>query len=143
MAKTNQANKGNQKAKSSSNSKNSTKKEVKKRRGGLLTVLIVLIGVHAIFATYLGYTSLKQYYVGQRSWILALFVLISLADIVAAVGIWLWKQWAIYLYIIATVILTAMSIVLTGSIWVSLYQMLPVAILGYVINLQNKQKLFT
>ena len=71
MAKTNQANKGNQQAKSSSKSKSSAKKEVKKRRGGLLSVLIILIGVHAIFATYLGYTSLKQYYDGQRSWILA------------------------------------------------------------------------
>jgi hypothetical protein len=143
VAKKKQANKSNQQAKSSSTSKKSTKKEVKKRRGGLLSVLIILIGVHAIFATYLSYTSLKQYYVGQKDWILGLLVLISLADLVAAVGIWLWKQWAIYLYIAATVILTAMSIVLTGSVWVILYQMLPVAILGYVINLQNKQKLFT
>ena len=142
MAKTNQANKSNQQAKSASKSKSTAKKAVNKRRGGLLSVLIILIGVHAIFASYLGYTSLKDYYVGQRSWILGLFVLLSLADIVAAVGIWLWKQWAIYLYTISTVILTAISIVLTGSIWVSLYQMLPVAILGYVINLQNKQKLF-
>lgn len=142
MAKKNKANKSNQNTKSSYSSKNSTKKEVKKRRGGLLSVLIILIAVHAIFASYLGYTSLKQYYEGQRPWILALFVLISLADIVAAVGMWLWKQWAIYLYIVATAILTAMSIVLTGSVWVILYQMLPVAILGYVISLQNKQKLF-
>jgi hypothetical protein len=143
VAKTNQANKSKQQAKSTSKSKSSAKKEVKKRRGGVLSFLIILIGVHAIFASYLGYTSLNQYYEGQRSGMLALFVVLSLADIVAAVGMWLWKQWAIYLYITTTVVLTAFSIVLTGSVWVSFYQMLPVAILGYVINLQNKQKLFT
>lgn len=100
------------------------------------------MGVHAVFATYLSYTYLKQDYVGQRSWILVVLVLSSLADIVAAVGLWLWKQWGIYLYIIATAALAAISIIVTGNVWVSLYQFIPVAILGYVISLQNKQKLF-
>jgi len=73
---------------------------------------------------------------------MSVMILISIADIVAAIGIWFWKQWAIYLYVISTVVATAIAIVVTASVWASLYQMLPVAILGYVLNLQNKQKLF-
>jgi hypothetical protein len=142
VAKTNQSNKGNQQQKSSTKAKGAPKKPVNKRRGGLLSFLIILIGVHAVSAAYLSYTYLKQDYLGQRTWILVGLVLISLADIVAAVGLWLWKQWAMYVYIIATAALAAISIVLTGNVWVSLYQFIPVAILGYVINLQNKQKLF-
>lgn len=142
MANTKQANKSNQPSKSASKAKGSAQKQVKKRRGGLLSFLIILMGVHAVFATYLSYTYLKQDYVGQRSWILVVLVLSSLADIVAAVGLWLWKQWGIYLYILATAALAAISIIVTGNVWVSLYQFIPVAILGYVISLQNKQKLF-
>jgi uncharacterized membrane protein (DUF2068 family) len=142
VANTNQANKGKQQSKSASKGKGASKKQVNKRRGGLLSFLIILMGVHAVLATYLSYTYLKQDYIGQRPWILAVLVLSSLADIVAAVGLWLWKQWAIYLYVIATAALAAISIIVTGNVWVSLYQFIPVAILGYVINLQNKQKLF-
>ncbi len=142
MANKNQANKGNPQSKSTAKAKGPAQKQVKKRRGGFLSFLIILMGVHAVFATYLSYTYLKQDYVGQRSWILVVLVLSSLADIVAAVGLWLWKQWGIYLYIIATAALAAISIIVTGNVWVSLYQFIPVAILGYVISLQNKQKLF-
>jgi uncharacterized membrane protein (DUF2068 family) len=140
VAKTKKSNKGNQQVKSSA--KGTPKKPANKRRGGLLSFLIVLIAVHAISASYLIYTYLKQDYIGQRTWILVALLLISLADIVAAVGLWLWKQWGLYVYIIATAFLAAISIIVTGNVWVSLYQFIPVAIFGYVIRLQNKQKLF-
>jgi cell division protein FtsW (lipid II flippase) len=142
VAKSNQSKKNSQQAKSASKSKGPTKKEVKKRRGGLLSFLIILMGVHAVSAAALSYSYLKQDYIGQRTWILVILVLIALADIVAAIGLWFWKQWGMYVYIIATAALAGISIIMTGNVWVSLYQFIPVAILGYVINLQNKQKLF-
>lgn len=142
MPKTNQSNKGSQQAKSASKSKRSAKTEIRKKRGILLSSLLVIIFLHAILATFLVYSSLKQDYIGQKTGILVVMILISLADLIAAVGMWFWKQWGIYLYIMATIVVAAMSIVLTGSVWVSLYQFIPVAILGYVISLQNKQKLF-
>jgi hypothetical protein len=142
VPKTNQSNKGSQQAKSASKSKRSAKTEIRKKRGILLSSLLVIIFLHAILATFLVYSSLKQDYIGQKTGILVVMILISLADLIAAVGMWFWKQWGIYLYIMATIVVAAMSIVLTGSVWVSLYQFIPVAILGYVISLQNKQKLF-
>jgi hypothetical protein len=142
VAKSKQSNKGKQQSKSSSKAKGAPKKPVNKRRGALLSVLIILIGVHGITAAILCYSYLKQPYIIQRPWMIGILALISLADIVAAVGLWLWKQWGMYVYIIATAALAAISIVLTANVWVSLYQFIPVAILGYVISLQNKQKLF-
>ncbi len=126
----------------SQKAKGNLKKPVNKRRGGLLTFLIILIGVHAVSASALVYGYLKQDYTGQRTWILVLLLLVSLADIAAAVGLWLWKLWGLYLYSIATAVLAGISIVVTGNVWVSLYQFIPVAIFGYVLRLQNKQKLF-
>lgn len=144
MANKKQSNKSNQQKKSSSTTKGkgTSKKQVTKHRGGLLSFLIILMGVHAVSASYLIYTTLKQDLSGQRTWILVTLLLVSLADIVAAVGMWLWKEWAIYLYFIATAALAAVSIAVTGNVWVSLYQFIPAAILGYVIRLQNKQKYF-
>ena len=142
MAKTKQTHKVNQQSKSASKAKGPVKKQVKKKRGTLLSVLLVVIFLHAVLATFLVYSSLKQDYIGQKTWILGVMILISLADLIAAIGMWFWKQWGIYLYIISTGVVAAISIVLTASVWVSLYQFIPVLILGYVITLQNKQKLF-
>jgi cytochrome bd-type quinol oxidase subunit 1 len=141
VAKSKQSSKHKQSAKSSM--KGNQKKPVNKHRGGLLSFLIILIGVHAVSASILIYSYLKQDYLGQRTWILVALLLASLADIAAAIGLWLWKQWGLYLYIIATAVLAAVSILVTGNVWVSLYQFIPVAIFGYIISLQNKQKLFT
>jgi hypothetical protein len=142
VAKSKQSKKTKQQSKSSSKAKGAPKKPVNKHRGALLSVLIILIGVHGVSAAILCYSYLKQPYIIQRPWMIGILALISLADIVAAVGLWLWKQWGMYVYIIATAALAAISIVLTANMWVSLYQFIPVAILGYVISLQNKQKLF-
>ncbi len=139
MAKSKQYSKSKQ---SSQKGKGASKKPVNKRRGGLLSFLIILIGVHAIGAAILIYSYLKPGYTSQRTWILVALLLVSVADIVAAVGLWLWKLWGFYLYIIATAVLAGISIVMTGNVWVSLYQFIPVAIFGYVLRLQNKQKLF-
>ncbi len=126
-----------------SSPKGAKNKQVVKKRGTLLTILVILIFLHAIFATFLGYSTLKQDYIGSKSLILVVLFIVSLADIVAAIGIWSWKKWAIYLYAVTRVVAIVMHIILTGSTWVVFYDLLPVVILGYVINLQNKQKLFT
>jgi hypothetical protein len=123
-------------------SKGASKKPSKKRRGAVLTILLALIFLHAIFATVLAYSTLKQDYIGSKSIILVVLALVSLADIIAAVGMWFWQKWAIYMYAITRVIATITHIILTGSTWVVFYDLLPVVILGYVINLQNKRKLF-
>jgi hypothetical protein len=142
VAKTNQAKSTGKPAKPASKAGNPAKKQVKKERGTVLSILLGLILLHAIFATFLAFTSLRDQYAGYRNWILVLFALISLADILAAVGMWYWKKWAIYLYAGTRVIATAVHLMLTGSGLVVFYDLLPVAILGYVINLQSKQNLF-
>jgi hypothetical protein len=140
VATSKKASKKNQQGKSSS--KGPVKKQTRKKRGALLSILIFLIGIHAILGILVTYSYLKQDYIGQKPWILGVLIAVSVANLVAAVGIWYWKQWGIYVYILTTVVAATMSIVLTGNVWASLYQFIPVAILGYVISLQNKQKLF-
>ena len=128
-------------AKQASNVKGPAKKSFHKERGTLLSVLIILVGLHAVLATYLGYTSLKDEFV-RTSWVLPVLTLVSIAAIVAAVAMWYWKQWGITLYAVVCIIQAAVHLMLTGSLMVVFYDILPVAVLAYVINLQSKRKLF-
>jgi hypothetical protein len=116
-------------------------KKVTKTRGGLLSFLIILIGVHAAFATYLAYTTLQEPY-RTTSWVIPVLALCAVANIVAAVGLWYWKLWAFYLYLGTSLVTAVVHVLLTGSGWVVFYDLLPVAVLGYVINLQHKMDYF-
>jgi hypothetical protein len=118
------------------------KKPVAKHRGGVLTTVLVLILLHGILAPFLAYTEVKPAYESSKNWILAGLTLASVATIVSAVAMWYWKKWGIYLYTAASIIQMVVHMVLTGSLMVAFYDLLPVAILAYVINLQLKRELF-
>lgn len=128
-------------AKPVSNAKGPARKPVHKVRGTLLSVLIVVIGLHAVLATFVGYQTLQDEY-ANTTWVLPLMTLVSLICIVAAVAMWYWKQWGIYLYAFACVVQAAVHLAMTGSLLVVFYDLLPLSIVAYVISLQDKQRLF-
>lgn len=128
--------------KSSSTSKGQPKKPVRKQRGTLLTILLVVILLHSILASYLAYITLKEDYIGFANWIIVSLVLVTLGNLVAAIGMWFWKKWAVYLYGAMAVLAGVVHLVLTGSTMVLFYDLIPVAILGYVISIQSKRSLF-
>jgi hypothetical protein len=130
-------------SKPSSYSKAPAKKVVKKKqRGVALTIILALIFVHALAATVFAYNSLNATY-KQTGWALSVLALVALADIVAAIAMWYWKRWGIYLYAIASVAAMAVHVMFTGSMMVAIGDLIPLGILGYVISLQSKQELFT
>jgi hypothetical protein len=139
--KHNQQKKSNPATKSVPTGKGPSKKPTPRERGTLLSVLIVLIGLHGVLGAYIGYATLKSEYV-QATWVLPVLTLVSVAAVVSAVAMWYWKQWGIYLYAIVCIAQAAVHLILTGSLMVVFYDILPVAILGYVINLQSKRQLF-
>ncbi|HJS17978.1 MAG TPA: hypothetical protein VJ785_04475 [Anaerolineales bacterium] len=141
MAKKKANKAANRPVKPTSNAKGPAQKQIHKERGTLLTVLLALIFLHSVVATYLGYITLKDEY-ARTTWVLPLMTLVSVAGIVAAMGMWYWKQWGITLYAITCVIQAAVHLMLTGSLLVVFYDLLPVSILAYVINLQSKKNLF-
>ena len=137
--KNNQA--ANQPRKPISTAKGSAKKQLHKERGTLLTVLLALIFLHAVVATYLGYSTLKDEY-ARTTWVLPVLTLVSVVVIVAVIGMWYWKQWGIILFAVTCLIQAAVHLMLTGSLLVVFYDLLPASIQVYVMNLQSKRKLF-
>ncbi|MGE5377058.1 MAG: hypothetical protein ACM3XO_18535 [Bacteroidota bacterium] len=136
-----QQQKKNNNTKPTYNAKGPAKKPIHKERGTLLSVLYVLIGLHGVLGAYIGYVTLKTEYV-KAPWVLPVLTLVSVAAIVAAVAMWYWKQWGIYLYAVVCIVQAAVHLVVTGDLFIVFYDILPVAILAYVINLQSKRKLF-
>ncbi len=110
------------------------KKKPRKERGFWLTFVIVLMAVHGIFAAFLYNTQrLAPAPTMQRDWILGLMVVHFLANVVAAVGIWYWKKWALYVYAASTVLAVVVGLMSVG-IWSVFYLVLPLAIVGWLLR---------
>jgi hypothetical protein len=131
-----------QTAKPASKGKEPVKTPVKKVRGGLISFLVIFIFFHAIFAAVLLLGTMKAGETASAPWVLPLLTLVALADIVAAFGIWYWKKWGIYLFAATCVAQAAVHLMMTAALLVVFYDLLPLAILAYVITLQSKMALF-
>jgi hypothetical protein len=108
------------------------KKKPKKVRGFWLTAALVVMAIHGIFATYLYYTQAHNPTI-QLPWLLGLMVLHSLANVVAAVGIWFWKRWALYLYAASTVLAMVLGLMSVGF-YSLFYMFLPLVIIGWLLR---------
>ncbi len=103
-SKRTQSKKPQQKSQSSGSHAVARKKEIRRERGTVLTILLVVMALHGLFAGYFYYVVRTQEAYLSRPWIISLMVVHSLANIVAAVGIWYWKKWALYVYAASTVL---------------------------------------
>jgi hypothetical protein len=117
---------------SSTANRKKTQHTPKKVRGPWLTAGLVLIILHGLVAA-------VYYFVARldpslnRPMILGLMSLHFLANVVAAIAIWYWKQWGIYVYIGSTIVALVVGLVTVG-IWATFYMVLPLAILGYLLR---------
>jgi len=57
----------------------------------------------------------------------------SLANVIAVVGIWFWKKWALYIYAASTVLALSVGLIALGA-WTVFYLIVPFAILGWMLR---------
>jgi len=123
--------------------RNKAVKPVKKERGFWLTFAIILIALHGIAAAFF-YISAKAGVTGtfpsflsdprtRETVILTMMIVHMLANVVAAVGIWFWKKWALYVYAASAIIALVAGLISVG-IWSVFYMVLPVAIVGWLLR---------
>ena len=101
-----------------------------KERGPILTILLIIMAIHGIFAAYLYSVGAPEV---ERPWIISMMVVHSLADIAAVVGIYYWKKWGLYVYAASTVLALVAGLLSVG-VWSVFYMVLPLAILGWVLR---------
>jgi hypothetical protein len=116
--------------KPSNNPSNKKKPVVHKQHGAVLTGALVLMAVHGIFAAYLYSTGAPEV---SRPWIISLMVVHSLADIVAAVAIFYWKKWGLYVYAASTILALVLGLISVG-VWSVFYMILPLVIMGWILR---------
>jgi len=107
---------------------------VAKERGSWLSLWLILILLHGIFASGLIWYLRSQRSDPSPSWVLGILFLLAIADIVAAIAVWYWKKWGLRLYAISTVVGIVIGLVLTASQLVVFHDIIPLAILGYLVR---------
>jgi uncharacterized membrane protein (DUF2068 family) len=105
-----------------------------RERGCLLTGMLVLIAVHGVGAAYLIFQLRADRDPGALAWTAPVLLALAISDIVAAVAIWYWKKWGLKLYSISTAIGIAAGLILTASQLVVFHDIIPLAVLGYLIK---------
>jgi hypothetical protein len=118
-------------------------KQVKKERGWLLATAIIVITLHGILATYLISTYPSSQLYVPRPYILPILIANAFIDVVAGIAMWFWKRWGVILFGISAIISAAIGLVFTGQLMVIFYQLIPFAILGYIIALKDKRQYFS
>ena len=107
------------------------KKPVHKERGFWLTAALVVMVVTGLVAA-IFYNAAKTPTV-DRTWILTMMVAANLLDVLAAAGIWFWKKWGLYVYVVATVLALVAGLV-SVCMWASFYLVLPAVIVGWLLR---------
>ncbi len=115
---------------------------VKKQRGGWLTAMIVIMAVHGVFNT-IALLSFRDTgkWATVPPWLLAAALFDGLATVAAAVGLWYWKRWSLYLYLAATAASIAVGLFVYPSMIAVFYNLVPVLILVYILTGQKKMAL--
>jgi cell division protein FtsW (lipid II flippase) len=130
-------------AKSSKNYKKKGQKAPVKKRGTLLTIALVVMILHglaaAIFYAVARQDAIQTNYM-DRPWLIGLMSLHFLLNVVAAVGIWFWKKWSLYVYAVSTILAVVVGLLSIG-IWSLFYMVLPLVIVGWL--LRTKWSYFT
>lgn len=116
-----------------SNVQKSEKSVQHKVRGTGVTIVLILMALHGIFAAYFYATIRTQEADLNRPMLISLMVLHSLANVIAAVGIWYWKKWALYVYAASTIVALVVGLLAVGA-WSVFYMVLPLAIVGWVLR---------
>jgi Na+/proline symporter len=114
----------------------------KKVRGGWLTGALIFIAVHAAITAVLLLVFRQQSSGIQLPVLWASAVLIALAEIGGAVAMWFWKRWGLYLFIAAILAgIVVGFLAFPTTPYVAFHGIIPVLILGYILQRQNKLRL--
>ena len=118
--------------KSTSSQTKSTSNQPKKERGVLLATFLILVIASGIIQAVLYVAQRRQDADLAMPIILALGIVHAALNVIAAIGIWNWKKWGVYLYIGSSVLGVIIGVIAVGPI-AFFSMLLPVILLGYLI----------
>jgi hypothetical protein len=112
-----------------------------KVRGGWLTAMLIIIVIHAIFTAVLLISYHKNPGVTKEVLWAGAFV-VALLEIASVAVMWFWKKWGLYLFVAATLASIGFGLVVYPSMLAAFHAIIPLGILAYILQAQDKLKLF-
>lgn len=109
-------------------------------RGGLLTAAIVYVIIHGFLLLGLVFGEQSLSDLNVPNWWIPTVLGMAVAGIVAGFGLWNWKRWGYYLFLISSLVGAALGLLATGSMLFMFSAAVPVAIVGYIV--MQKWKFF-
>jgi uncharacterized membrane protein (DUF2068 family) len=98
----------------------------------LLTIFLIIIIGTGILQAVLYIAQRRSDSVLDAPVLLALGILHAVLNVIAALGIWNWKKWGIYLYIASSILGVIIGVIAVGPI-AFFSMLLPAIILGYLL----------
>ena len=108
-----------------------------KHRNTWLTVALVIVFLHGILMAAIFWTvrpDVEKTWGNIAVWIM---ILSAVGDIVAAVAMWLWKRWGIYLYGLAAIGSAIVAVMASGDLFLLFGALLPAIIVLYIVMMQR------
>lgn len=101
-------------------------------RGTGLSIWLILIVIHGFIAGFATLSLMKEPEGPTRDWLVIGLLLFTAAKVIAALGMWNWKKWGIYTYVVG--VLGTMFIVLILTGWGIFYELIPLLITGWLLR---------
>ncbi len=103
------------------------------QRTTLQTIALIYIILHGLLFTFAARAFAIE---GQSNspLLLALMGLGSLASVVAAIGLWRWKRWGLYLYAAAVIVVAGVVLAWTASMIMLFGSLIPPIIVFYILQ---------
>jgi hypothetical protein len=113
----------------------------KPKRGSGWSIWLILIVIHSFVVAFITLSMMKTPEGVTRQWLVIALLLFTAAKAVAALGMWEWKQWGLYLYVIGVLGSMGITLVMTSFlIWGVFWEAIPLMITGWL--LRGKQEYF-
>lgn len=108
-----------------------------KRRSTMLTIVLVLVTIGALFDAILPLLYRRETYEITNPVVLGGAIVVGLLGIAGVIGLWLWKRWGLYLFIASVVGSIAVGLVVYPVMWSAFHALIPLLILGYGLARDN------
>ena len=112
----------------------------KPKRGTGWSIWLIIIVIHAFVVAFATLSLMNSPEGVTRDWLVLGLLIFTAAKAIAALGMWNWKTWGLYLYVIAVLGTMGIALILTSFMWGIFYEAIPLLITGWL--LRGKQQYF-
>ena len=119
-------------AKSSSSKSQAQQPQHPKKRSIAYIIAVVYVILHGFFWTAASVATHRAE-VDKYPVLFGLLIASALVSVAAGLGMWFWKKWAGYLYLVTGMAMGLFVTMLSGDLWLALGSFMPVIVVLYVV----------